>query len=79
MARKASLSDTAPAVKQLKKEQPEPSSEIRVILDSDKVESATKAIGKIPKKQNSSTEEKSRETNEPSDKSVENIVTMVSL
>ena len=48
-ARKASLGDSAPLAKQIKKEKEEPLS-ARVILDSNKVEEATKILGKIPKK-----------------------------
>ena len=47
MARKASLGDAAPLAKQIKQEASE---SVRVILDSDKVELATKELAKIPKK-----------------------------
>ena len=47
MARKASMGDAAPLAKQIKTE---PSESARVILDSDKVELATKELAKIPKK-----------------------------
>ena len=52
MARKASLSDSAPLAKQIKKEPKATVSteEARIILDVDKVEQATKALGRIPKK-----------------------------
>ena len=48
MARKASIGETAPLAKQIKKENESESA--RVILDSDKVELATKELAKIPKK-----------------------------
>ena len=47
MVRKASIGESAPLAKQIKKENVESA---RVILDSDKVETATKELGKIPKK-----------------------------
>ena len=47
MARKASMGDAAPLAKQIKQEASE---SVRVILDSNKVELATKELAKIPKK-----------------------------
>ena len=52
MVRKASIGDSAPLAKQIKKEGNE---SVRVILDSDKVETATKELAKIPKKGKSAT------------------------
>ena len=48
MVRKASIGETAPLAKQVKKE--DNSESARIILDSDKVELATKELAKIPKK-----------------------------
>ena len=48
MARKASLGENAPLAKQIKTEKSSESA--RVILNSDKVEAATKELAKIPKK-----------------------------
>ena len=48
MVRKASIGEDAPLAKQIKKE--DNSESVRVILDSDKVELATKELAKIPKK-----------------------------
>ena len=50
MTRKASMGDTAPLAKLPKVETEETSESARVILDSDKVETATKALARIPKK-----------------------------
>ena len=51
MARKASMSDTAPLSKQIKKESVEKSgAEMAVILDTVKVTEATKNLERIPKK-----------------------------
>ena len=48
-ARKASMGDAAPLAKQIKIEKEDPVT-ARIILDSNKVEEATKSLGKIPKK-----------------------------
>ena len=58
MARKASLSDTAPLAKQIKQESKsvDMSEEMKVILDTTKVEEATKALNRIPKKDNATNE-----------------------
>ena len=48
MVRKASIGEAAPLAKQIKKE--DNSESARIILDSDKVELATKELAKIPKK-----------------------------
>ena len=58
MARKASLSDSAPLAKQIKQEKADKiteSPEMKIILDTDKVEAATKMLGKIPKKTSADT------------------------
>ena len=65
MARKASVGETAPLAKQAKKED---AVTARVILDSDKVELATKELARIPKKGN--TESKSGEPEITSDTQV---------
>ena len=65
MARKASLSDSAPLAKQIKQEKTDPipeSSEMKIILDTDKVEAATKMLGKIPKKLTAETAAKDEKT-----------------
>ena len=72
MARKASLSESAPLAKQIKQEKQETTelSEAKVVLDTAKVEAAVKALPKIPKKKvQASEDQKSVEIgNEKSDK-----------
>jgi len=67
MVRKASIGDAAPLAKQIKKEASESA---RVILDSDKVETATKELAKIPKKKTTAKSDTSKEFSDDSQVSI---------
>lgn len=70
MVRKASIGDAAPLAKQIKKEANESA---RVILDSDKVETATKELAKIPKKKTVAKSDTSKEFSDDSQVRAKNV------